>query len=136
MKYILLGITAWLLSSCSDQTTAPGGITGVQGSWGLQSFHMTGVSMESVVEPGLYTAEFTAEGRLSARADCNRCSSSYSAEGTRLEIGALACTRAYCGDESFFDDYVAALDSATSFERTSSSLLIRHPGGSLHFVSD
>ena len=69
-----------------------------------------------------------------ARADCNRCSASYSAAGTNLEIGALACTRAYCGDESLFDDYVAALDAATSFERSSASLVIRHPLGSLLFV--
>jgi len=69
-----------------------------------------------------------------ARADCNRCSASYSAAGTNLELAALACTRAYCGDESLFDDYVAALDAATSFERSSASLVIRHPLGSLLFV--
>jgi len=51
-----------------------------------------------------------------------------------LEIGSLACTRAYCGEASLFDDYAAALDGATSFERSSSGLVIRHPHGSLRFV--
>lgn len=86
--------------------------------------------------PGAYTAEFSAQGEVSARADCNRCSASYSAAGTTLEIGALACTRAYCGDDSLFDDYIAALDGAASFERSSSSLVIRHPRGSLRFVPE
>ncbi len=134
MRNVTLGITAFLFLSCSDRTTGPGDLPGLQGSWELQSFQIDGGPMGVVTEPGQYTADFTSDGRVSARADCNRCSASYSASGSLLEIGALACTRAYCGDESFFDDYVAALDGATSFERSSSSLVIRHPRGSLRFT--
>jgi heat shock protein HslJ len=134
MRRITLGIAAALFVSCSDQTTGPGDLQGIEGSWGLQSFQIAGEPTGEIADPGLYTADFTSEGRVSARADCNRCSSSYSTTGTSLEIGALACTRAYCGDQSFFDEYVAALDGATSFERSSSSLVIRHPRGRLRFV--
>lgn len=135
MRNVTLGIAALLfLSSCSDSTTGPEESPSVAGLWDLRSFDLAGEPVATMVEPGIYTAEFTADGHVSARADCNRCSASYSAAGTNLEIDALACTRAYCGEASLFDDYVAALDNATSFERSSSSLVIRHPRGTLRFV--
>jgi len=134
MRDFTLGIAALLFLSCSDSPpTGPGNVRSVQGSWELQSFQIAG-GATGIVEPGLYTADFAADGRVSARSDCNRCSASYSAAGTNLEIGSLACTRAYCGEESLFDDDVAALDGATSFERPGTSLVIRHPRGSLRFV--
>jgi len=133
MRNVPLGIAALILASCSDPAAAPGDFPNVTGSWVLESFQI-GEAAGMVDEPGAYTAEFSAQGKVSARADCNRCSASYSAAGTSLEIGALACTRAYCGDDSLFDDYVAALDGAATFERSSSSLVIRHPRGSLRFV--
>lgn len=134
MRNVTLGIAALVLASCSDPVTAPGELPSVTGSWVLQSFQTEGGPSGVVADAGAYTADFATDGHVSARADCNRCSASYSAAGTSLEIGALACTRAYCGDESFSDDYAAALDDATSFARSSSSLVIRHPRGSLRFV--
>ena len=133
MRDFTLGFAALLFLSCSESPTGPGTVRSVQGSWELQSFQIAG-GATGIAEPGFYTADFAADGRVSARADCNRCSASYSAAAASLEIGALACTRAYCGDESLFDDYVAALDGATSFERPGSSLVIRHSRGSLRFV--
>jgi heat shock protein HslJ len=135
MRSVTLGIATLLFLSCSDSTTGPNDPLDVEGSWDLRSFQFAGGPVGTVVEPGFYTADFAADGHVSARADCNRCSASYSAAGTNLEIGALACTRAYCGEASLFDDYVAALDGATSFERSSSALVIRHPGGILSFAS-
>jgi heat shock protein HslJ len=123
---------AAMLVSCSESTMSPDG-EGPEGSWELQAFQIAS-GPGQMVEPGLYTADFTAAGRVSARADCNRCSASYSAAGTKLEIGALACTRVYCGDGSLFDDYVTALDGATSFERSSADLVIRHPRATLRFI--
>lgn len=131
MRNLTLGITAFLFLSCSD-TTSPCPAS-IEGSWDLRSFQRAG-SPVGAVEPGFYTADFTPDGQVSVRADCNRCSSSYSVRGTSLDIGALACTRAHCGEASFFDGYVAALDGATSFERSASTLVIRHPLGSLVFV--
>jgi hypothetical protein len=61
---------------------------------------------------------------------------SYSSAGRDLAIGALACTRAYCGEGSLFNAYVAALDSAVSFERSGTSLWIRHPRVTLRFTAN
>ena len=133
MRNVTLGIAALVFFSCSDSPTGPDEGTSVEGSWDLRSFQLAG-GLVGLIEPGFYTADFTADGHVSARADCNRCSASYSVAGTNLEIGTLACTRAYCGEASLFDDYVAALDSATSFGRSTASLVIRHPRGILSFV--
>ena len=135
MRNVTLVIAALILVSCSDPATAPGDLPSATGSWVLQSLQIEG-GPAMVAEPGAYTADFTTDGLVSARADCNRCSASYAAAGTSLEIGALACTRAYCGDDSLFDEYVAALDGATSFERSSSSLVIRYARGNLRFVPE
>lgn len=134
MRNVTLVMAALLFLSCSESTTGVEGPAGIEGSWDLRSYQFAGGPVGTVSEFGSYTAEFTPDGHLSASADCNRCSSSYSAAESGLEIGALACTRAYCGETSLFDDYVAALDGANGFERSSSSLVIRHPGGSLRFV--
>ncbi len=132
MRNLSLGIAALLTLSCSDFGTSPGE-AGLEGAWELQSLQIASGPAQ-LVEPGSYTADFTADGRVAARADCNRCSGSYSWTGTGLEIGTLACTRAHCGDQSLFNEYVSALDGAASFERSGSSLWIRHPGGSLRFA--
>ena len=133
MRHYTLGIAALLTLSCSDSKTNPE-VPSLEGAWELQSLQVASGPAQNV-EPGAYTAEFTADARVASRADCNRCSGSYSSAGTGLEIGTLACTRAYCGEESLFDAYVAALGSAASFERSGASLWIRHPGGILRFIA-
>ena len=134
MRKLTLVIATWILSSCNDGTTDPSGASAIQGSWELQSIQIGDTVIAVAGEPESYTAEFGADGRLAVRADCNRCASAYSTSGTALDIGVLACTRAYCGPESLEGDYVSALDLATSFERSASSLVVRHPGGALRFT--
>jgi heat shock protein HslJ len=138
MRNVSLVIAAALFISCSDSPSGPSEPQSVLGSWELRSIQLAGQPATSV-EPGLYTADFNTEGRVSARADCNRCSASYSTSSTggmNLEIGALACTRAYCGDESLFDEYAGALDGANSFQRSGASLVIQHSRGTLSFEAN
>lgn len=48
-----------------------------------------------------FTLRFTADGRVAVRADCNRGHGSWTSGGRHsLQLGPLATTRAYCGDES------------------------------------
>jgi heat shock protein HslJ len=134
VRKFTLVLVAALAVSCSDSPSGPNEPESILGSWDLQSIQIAGQPATSV-ESGRYTADFTADGHVSARADCNRCSGDYSSSGATLDIGVLACTRAYCGDESFFDEYALALDGALSFQRTSTGLQIRHAGGTLRFAS-
>jgi heat shock protein HslJ len=133
MRILTLVSVAFVVSACADSLPGPSDPESIVGSWELRSIQLAGQPSASV-EPGRYTADFTADGRLTVQADCNRCSGSYSSSGASLEIGALACTRAYCGDESFFDDYSTGLDRAVAFQRSGTSLAIRFGSGSLVFV--
>ena len=70
---------------------------------------------------------------MNTKADCNQCNTSYQVDGETLTTGPLACTRAFCGDDSLSDEYIAALDSATSFANSGSDLLVAYDGGVLRF---
>ena len=58
-------------------------------------------------ERAKYTIEFLAGGRLNARVDCNRGSSTWTFTGaSQIEFGPLALTRAFCPDGSLHDHIV------------------------------
>jgi para-nitrobenzyl esterase len=63
-----------------------------------------------------YTLNFAADGRLSARIDCNRGSGGWkSTEKGRLEIGPMAITRAMCPPGSLHDQLVKQLPYVRSY---------------------
>lgn len=54
-----------------------------------------------------YTISFGADGRVSARIDCNRGSGTWTTSGiNQLTFGPLATTRAFCGRGSLYDSIV------------------------------
>lgn len=116
----------------SDLPTAPSEpITGVE--WTLTRFQTDSEGTLPVPGNQSYTLEFDQDGVLSGQVDCNRCTGSYSAAAPLLSIGVLACTRAYCGDESLDNRYLSALQGATSYSRQGSELNLRYTGGVLSF---
>jgi para-nitrobenzyl esterase len=61
-------------------------------------------------DPSKYTLSFGADGRLSARIDCNRGSAAWtSPEAGRLQLGPMALTRAMCPPGSLHDQIVRQL---------------------------
>lgn len=67
-------------------------------------------------DPAKYTIEFAADGRLSARIDCNRGAGSWKAtESNELELGPLALTRAMCPPGSLHDHIVKQWSYVRSF---------------------
>jgi heat shock protein HslJ len=126
-----LAIAVFFLTAC-DQAELPTSSSDNVGRWELQAFEM-GANTTPIPNPENYTLEFTDDGRVSIRADCNRCNGSYEARGNQLTIGPLGCTRAFCGPDSFFDEYVAALQSASSFARSGNELVISTSGGTMRF---
>jgi heat shock protein HslJ len=126
-----LALTIFFLNAC-DQAELPTSSSDNVGHWELQAFE-TGGNTVTIPNPERYTVEFTDDGRVNIRADCNRCSGTYEANGNQLTIGPLGCTRAFCGPGSFFDEYVAALQSASSFTRRGNELVITYTGGTMRF---
>ena len=81
-------------SSTAVSNSIPGG------TWRLVSIREKGNERVTVVDPQAFTAEFGSDGRVELRADCNRCSASYTAGSRNLQVGLMACTRAFCAATS------------------------------------
>ena len=146
MKRSFLGATllalATLACSSNEPWTGPslptGGssgssetITGME--WHLVAFDTETEGAISVPPAEIHTAVFGEQQDLHAQADCNVCNGGYEATGSELSIGVLACTRAYCGDDSLHDRYLRALGGTLSYERSGSELRIGYDGGVMRF---
>jgi len=126
-------------SACSDDsgTTGPSTASRLEGNWSLAAFELAAGGVETVSDPQSYTIQFTAEGRLGMRADCNRCASAYEAHGLDLSIGdPMACTRAFCGTESKSAAFIRAVAGASSYQRNGQSLFLYYEGGRLRLQGD
>ena len=128
-----LALATFLVAGCGDDEVGPTPLETIQGSWELQAIERNDGTVTNIADPSAYTAVFETDGRVSARADCNNWNSTYSTNGASLTIGAMACTRAFCGEASFSNEYIAALDGATSWEGSGSELRLMYPDGTLRF---
>jgi heat shock protein HslJ len=133
---------ATLACSSNEPWTAPGLPTGgssgtsetITGTeWHLVAFD-TGAEGTIPVPPAeIYTAVFGEQQDLHAQVDCNVCNGGYEAIGAELAIGVLACTRAYCGDESLHDRFLKALGGSLTYDRGGSELRIAYDEGVMRF---
>jgi heat shock protein HslJ len=92
------------------------------------------LSGTSIPNPDNYTVQFTAGGDVSVQADCNMCNGSYETEGSAISMGPIACTRAFCGPLSLFNQYTAALSTVSSFVRRGHELELTYSGGTMKFT--
>jgi heat shock protein HslJ len=118
MRLTFILLTMALLGAACGNPSAPSSAGGVQGDWQLVSVVQTDGTGLAVPNPEAYTIRFTPDGQVAIGADYNQCNGSYTAEGTTLTLSPLACTRAFCGPDSLFVPYTAALSGASAFERT------------------
>ena len=87
--------------------------------------------MVSPVTGSELTAIFTAD-QVSGSAGCNTYSGGYTIEGTTLKIGPLASTMKACADEAVNaqeQQFLAALQAATTFDQTGNILTLKAAGG-------
>lgn len=101
------------------------------GVWKLQSLEAPALGQVVIPGPADYAIEFKDGGEMPVKADCNSCSGTYSISGDSLTVGAMACTRAFCGSASFDTTFLAILTSATTFGVRNSELTINSPNGVL-----
>lgn len=126
----LLVLTGACASSTS--TTEPV-IPSPVGSWALLTFDLAGGQTVLVPAPERYRLELGEDGEAHVRADCNFCNGSYRSSGNDLEMGLLACTLVACPPGSLDGEYLRALGSASSFERTEGALSVVYLNGILRF---
>ena len=109
---------------------------GLLGNWQLVSLTEAGQASVSAAEPELFTVDFTADGRASLRADCNRCSAAYEADGNGLTVGLMACTSAYCVSAPLDSQFVALVGQATAWRSVDEGLELRSEAGVLRLRED
>ena len=127
----VLAAALLLVAACDESPTRPSEIEGQ--TWRLVSLQRDGAAPIAVADPSRYTLRFVDEGRVNARSDCNSCGGRYSITGASVSIGALACTRAFCGAASLDAEYTRALGSARSVARSGDALTIQCDGVVLRF---
>ena len=101
------------------------------GSWTTTSYS-SGSAVQSVAVGSTLTADF-AHGRVSGDSGCNSFAGPYEVQGSTIELGPLRSTLRACADPALQtqeQQYVAALQLASSFELTKTTLhLLRVDGG-------
>ena len=129
--------------SCSESSgpTSPSSIdrsldlTGSQlaGTWNLVSIQPSRQAEQAKPSGASYTAAF-ADGRLSTRADCNRCGGTYTLTGRTLVAGpALACTLAACPTMAFENVYIRLLSGESTVTLSGDTLVLTSPRGVVRF---
>ena len=142
---VALALAASCLSACSQSPAAPSSNAAetvdtaaltIDGTlWKLQSFEQSGVTSVPISNPERFTLEFLPDGRMSVRADCNRCAGSYSLSGETLAVGPnAACTRAACPSAPFDQQYVRLLTAVTRARVSGNTLECVSPEGILRFA--
>ena len=122
---------ATLACESTNDVTGPDAVSPV-GTWQLQSIE-TAAGVTVVPEPERYTLELRDDERAHVVADCNVCNGGYQLNGASLSFGLMACTLAACPPDSLHDDYVRAIGSVTSWQRSGNDLLLSFDGGTLRF---
>ena len=75
-----------------------------------------------------------ADGKLSARADCNSCSGSYTLAGQLLTTPPqFACTRAACATMAFESAYTSTLAGQSTVSLSGDTLVLASTRGVLRF---
>jgi heat shock protein HslJ len=119
--------------ACDENPLNPTAISNI--TWKLESIERVGSPTITIPNPEQYTLRLEEGGRASVRADCNSCTGRYTLDGSALSMGAVACTRAFCGLGSFDGNYAAALENVRSVSVTGNQMVISGTGFTLRFRS-
>ena len=138
-----LVLTALVVSGCSSGPMTPASPSSITGStaltadalsttWRLQSIQLPGQTEQAAPAGADYTLTFT--DRLSLRADCNTCSSSYTISGSTISVAnVMACTRAFCPTAEFERDYTSLMNGDFTVTTAGSSMTLSSPRGTISF---
>ena len=101
------------------------------GEWQLVSIRPTGEAAQSAPAGRSFKADFRTDGRVALVADCNRCGGSYSSSEDSLEVGPMACTRAYCSSAPLDTQYVQLLQGARQWSVSGGDLTLTSAAGTV-----
>ncbi len=112
-----------ILAACGSSSSSGSSLTGV--TWQLTSVKFDGQSNTNTIsEPGNYTITFQTNGTANVKADCNNASLTYTTNDDQITFTAGPMTLVYCGEASLSNEFVQALQQATSFSVQGGTLTI------------
>ncbi len=94
------------------------------GVWQLEMARYPNGDAVEIDEPSKYTLEFTNDGRLTLRADCNVGGGRYARSNDRLTLQMGRLTRAACPPDSWADNYLRDLAKVASYRLESGQLYL------------
>ena len=102
--------------------------------WHLRSMTSADGQVLAIEDPSLFTLTLADDGKMNARADCNRASGGYRLSGSTLSIGPIASTRAYCSTAAPVDQRFLQLLGGDNTATASGGILeLSSPRGLLRF---
>jgi heat shock protein HslJ len=117
--------------------SAPAGLLGT--SWEVISYNNGREAVVSLLTGTDISLNFGTDGQVSGNAGCNTYSGGYQAGGKELKVGILAGTRMFCDKPAGVMDqekqYLAALQSAATFEIAGDTLTIRDASGAMQVLA-
>ena len=112
-----------ILVACGSSSTSGRSINGVV--WQLTNVKFGGQSASNTIsEPSNYTIEFQTNSTANVKADCNMAHLTYTTNGNQLTMTAGPMSLAYCGTGSLSNEFVQALQHATSYTLQGNTLTI------------
>jgi heat shock protein HslJ len=142
--FVPFALGLFLFAGCSSTSNAPTSPSGAKGSvglttdqiagtWSLASIQPAGHEAQAVPTGAAYTLTL-ADGRISTRADCNMCSTTFTLTGQTLNVAeVMACTRAACPTMAFESAYTSILAGASAVVQSGTTLVLTSSRGVLTF---
>ncbi len=118
LRNLLLALALPILGACasSAETTAPAPDPLAGTRWQLVDIQYMD---DTVVKPDAadkYTLDFSADGNVSIKADCNMLGGRYTfTSPSGLEFGPLRSTMAFCGEKSLYSRFTKDMPFVRSF---------------------
>jgi heat shock protein HslJ len=119
------------------KASTPAGLPGT--SWKITMYNNGNQAVVGLLTGTDISLNFGTDGQASGNAGCNTYSGGYQAGGKALKVGPLAGTRMFCDKPAGVMDqekrYLAALQSAATYEVTGRTLTIRDAGGAMQVLA-
>jgi heat shock protein HslJ len=119
------------IGSAGDGGAGSQSTPSLRGEWQLVSLQRAGQEAVDAPAGHRFSADFQADGRVGLVADCNRCSAGYTAGAESLEVGLMACTRAYCSTAPLDTDFAGLVSAARRWSLAGEQLQLSSEAGTL-----
>jgi heat shock protein HslJ len=112
-------------------------IVGVK--WILESIQYSAANVVPIEE--IFYILLKEDSRVEMEVDCNYCAGTYELGNNNFilfDYSTIACTEAYCGDDSMDDQFHEALNSATKYEVDGNRLRVyfNNESSQLNFIAE